>query len=302
MGADLRRSRGSQGAAEARSGKVATLGYCWGGTISWRAAGQLDGIAARSATTARRSRPIRAEQPRCPVLMHFGDKDPIATLEACRRAARGAGRAGRNPGLSGRPRLQLRRNPRTSRGRARTLALRRSLEFLADPCRLRSKRCHDLWPTARRAIEPTVNAQVFRQIRTDIVTCQADAERAPPRREPSRALRRRRQPDPRSADAARGRRSGNSRAEQGLSRFAGVARAPAGSDENARRNRRPGAALVDRKRRRRLGGQSAWPPIIGCRIRKRRCGAAATRSISSGSRSTATFISALTAACGSQHC
>ena len=36
--------------------------------------------------------PYTSEQPRCPVLMHFGDKDPIATLEhaGALRAAQGA--------------------------------------------------------------------------------------------------------------------------------------------------------------------------------------------------------------------
>jgi len=36
--------------------------------------------------------PYAVEKPRCPVLMHFGERDPIATLEHARqiRAAQGA--------------------------------------------------------------------------------------------------------------------------------------------------------------------------------------------------------------------
>jgi carboxymethylenebutenolidase len=63
------------------SGKVATLGYCWGGTVSWRAATQLDGIAGAVCYYATQISPHVAERPRCPVLMHFGEGDPIATLE-----------------------------------------------------------------------------------------------------------------------------------------------------------------------------------------------------------------------------
>jgi carboxymethylenebutenolidase len=73
-------------------GKVATLGYCWGGTVSWRAATQLDGIAAAVCYYATHMGPFVAEKPRCPVLMHFGETDPIATLAdaGALRAAHGA--------------------------------------------------------------------------------------------------------------------------------------------------------------------------------------------------------------------
>ncbi len=74
------------------SGKVATLGYCWGGTVSWRSATQLDGIAAAVCYYATQVVPYVAEKPRCPVLMHFGERDPIATLDhaGALRAAQGA--------------------------------------------------------------------------------------------------------------------------------------------------------------------------------------------------------------------
>lgn len=73
-------------------GKVATLGYCWGGTVSWRAATQLDGVAAAVCYYATQIDAYIAETPRYPVLMHFGETDPIATLEQAGRlrAAQGA--------------------------------------------------------------------------------------------------------------------------------------------------------------------------------------------------------------------
>jgi carboxymethylenebutenolidase len=74
------------------SGQVATLGYCWGGTVSWRAATQIDGIVAAVCYYATHIGPYVAERPRCRVLMHFGERDPIATLADAGqlRAAQGA--------------------------------------------------------------------------------------------------------------------------------------------------------------------------------------------------------------------
>jgi carboxymethylenebutenolidase len=74
------------------SGKVATLGYCWGGTVSWRSAAQLDCIAGAVCYYATQIEPYIAEKPRCPVLMHFGERDPIAPLDhaGALRAAQGA--------------------------------------------------------------------------------------------------------------------------------------------------------------------------------------------------------------------
>jgi carboxymethylenebutenolidase len=74
------------------SGKVATLGYCWGGTVSWRAATQLDGVAGAVCYYATQIDAYVTEKPRCPVLMHFGESDPIATLDQAGRlrAAQGA--------------------------------------------------------------------------------------------------------------------------------------------------------------------------------------------------------------------
>ncbi len=71
-------------AAQARvseSGKIGSIGYCWGGTVSWRAATQLAGFAAAVCYYPTQVTSHVAETPRCPVLMHFGARDPIATLE-----------------------------------------------------------------------------------------------------------------------------------------------------------------------------------------------------------------------------
>jgi carboxymethylenebutenolidase len=74
------------------AGKVATLGYCWGGTVSWRSAVHLEGVAAAVCYYPTQISPHAGEKPRCPVLMHFGERDPIAPLDhaAELRAAQGA--------------------------------------------------------------------------------------------------------------------------------------------------------------------------------------------------------------------
>lgn len=63
------------------SGKVATLGLCWGGTVSWRAAGSVEGVTAAVCYYPTQIGPHVDEKPRAPVLMHFGESDPIATLD-----------------------------------------------------------------------------------------------------------------------------------------------------------------------------------------------------------------------------
>jgi carboxymethylenebutenolidase len=112
------------------AGRVATLGYCWGGTVAWRSAAQVAGVAAAVCYYGTQIGPYVAEQPCCPVLMHFGESDPIATLAHAGqlRAAQGA-------------RVEIQVYP-AGHGfncdeiagfhqPSAALALRRSLEFLA---------------------------------------------------------------------------------------------------------------------------------------------------------------------------
>jgi carboxymethylenebutenolidase len=75
----------------APSGKTASLGYCWGATISWRVATQLGGFAASVCYYPTQVMPYVTETPKQPVLMHFGERDPIATIEHANalRAAQG---------------------------------------------------------------------------------------------------------------------------------------------------------------------------------------------------------------------
>ncbi|HET8891754.1 MAG TPA: dienelactone hydrolase family protein [Candidatus Angelobacter sp.] len=55
--------------------KVGVLGYCFGGSLAWLAATRLDPHAAVSYYGGQIAANA-AEMPRCPVMMHFGAKDP----------------------------------------------------------------------------------------------------------------------------------------------------------------------------------------------------------------------------------
>ena len=68
-------------------GKVGLVGYCWGGLLTWRAAGTLTGLSAAvpyygAGMTAGAE---LARQPHCPVMVHFGEQDasiPMDTVHA----------------------------------------------------------------------------------------------------------------------------------------------------------------------------------------------------------------------------
>lgn len=68
--------------------KVGTLGYCWGGTVSFLAATRLD-VEAAVVYYGGQIMPYIDEVERCQLLMHFGVHDasiPLSDVEAIRRA------------------------------------------------------------------------------------------------------------------------------------------------------------------------------------------------------------------------
>ena len=68
--------------------KVGTVGYCWGGTISYLAGCRLD-VAAAIVYYGGQIIPYVEETERCPLLMHFGDQDqsiPLSDVETIRQA------------------------------------------------------------------------------------------------------------------------------------------------------------------------------------------------------------------------
>lgn len=80
-----------QAAVEAAgvAGPVGVVGYCFGGLLSWRAACDLAGVAAAVAYYGGGIAREADHRARCPVMMHFGERDahiPMSDVAAIRAA------------------------------------------------------------------------------------------------------------------------------------------------------------------------------------------------------------------------
>ena len=67
------------------SDRAAVIGYCFGGYVAWVAAGQIDGLSAAVCYYGGGIAGKKALQPKCPVQMHFGDRDgsiPLTDIAA----------------------------------------------------------------------------------------------------------------------------------------------------------------------------------------------------------------------------
>ena len=88
----------------ARAASVGVIGYCWGGFLTWISATRLQGFSAAVSYYGGGIGSVAEGPPKCPVLMHFGERDhaiPLACEQgSCRPSARG-----RDPPLPLRPRL-----------------------------------------------------------------------------------------------------------------------------------------------------------------------------------------------------
>jgi carboxymethylenebutenolidase len=67
--------------AVADHGKVGVVGYCFGGLLAWRSACSLNGVAAAVAYYGGGIAREVEKSPRCPVMMHFGEKDAHIPLD-----------------------------------------------------------------------------------------------------------------------------------------------------------------------------------------------------------------------------
>ena len=68
--------------------EVGTVGYCWGGTISFLAGARLE-VGAAVVYYGGQIMPYKDEKARCPMLMHFGEHDegiPLSDVERLRTA------------------------------------------------------------------------------------------------------------------------------------------------------------------------------------------------------------------------
>lgn len=97
-GRDLRGAVGDEGPLldvqatideAAKAGKVAVIGYCWGGSLAYLAATRLQGLAAAVGYYGGAIAPHAGEKTRVPVMLHFGETDqsiPMSDVEKVRVA------------------------------------------------------------------------------------------------------------------------------------------------------------------------------------------------------------------------
>jgi carboxymethylenebutenolidase len=71
------------------NGKVAVIGYCWGGSLAFLAATRLDGLACAVGYYGAMIAQHKDERTRVPTILHFGERDssiPMSDVEAVQRA------------------------------------------------------------------------------------------------------------------------------------------------------------------------------------------------------------------------
>jgi carboxymethylenebutenolidase len=73
--------------AVASAGKVAVIGYCWGGFVAWMTASRLTGLACSIPYYGGGMLDAAGERPRCPVLAHFGERDAMIPVDGVRKFA-----------------------------------------------------------------------------------------------------------------------------------------------------------------------------------------------------------------------
>jgi carboxymethylenebutenolidase len=70
-------------------GKVGVVGYCFGGLLTWLAACELSNVAAAAAYYGGGIAKEAERTPKCPVIMHFGERDahiPLKDVETVHKA------------------------------------------------------------------------------------------------------------------------------------------------------------------------------------------------------------------------
>lgn len=74
------------------AGKIATIGYCWGGSLAFLSATRLNGLACAIGYYGGMIAAHAGETPKVPVLLHFGKEDhgiPLTDVEKIRQAQPG---------------------------------------------------------------------------------------------------------------------------------------------------------------------------------------------------------------------
>jgi carboxymethylenebutenolidase len=71
----------------ASAGRVGIVGYCWGGFVTWMSAARLPGLAGAVPYYGGGILDAAAEQPKCPVMAHFGKRDAMIPVEGVEKLA-----------------------------------------------------------------------------------------------------------------------------------------------------------------------------------------------------------------------
>ena len=71
----------------AEAGKMGVIGYCWGGLLSWLAAARVPGFACAIVYYGGGITEAIGEQPRCPVMAHFGQQDAVIPMTGVKALA-----------------------------------------------------------------------------------------------------------------------------------------------------------------------------------------------------------------------
>jgi len=77
-------------AAMAAAGKVFVVGYCYGGSLTWLSACQLDGFAAGSSYYGSLVQANADKTPKCPVIVHLGRQDAMIPADDVKAAVQAA--------------------------------------------------------------------------------------------------------------------------------------------------------------------------------------------------------------------
>ena len=71
----------------ASAGKIGIVGYCWGGTVAWKSACTLNGLACSAPYYGGGIPGLINEKPKCPVMFHWGETDHSIPLEKAKEVA-----------------------------------------------------------------------------------------------------------------------------------------------------------------------------------------------------------------------
>lgn len=79
----------TQAAIDALAGPVFVTGFCWGGAMTWLAAGRCRGVAGASGFYGRTINALLDLAPKAPIILHYGEHDasiPLVAVEEVRAA------------------------------------------------------------------------------------------------------------------------------------------------------------------------------------------------------------------------